>query len=391
MTAVSTAHAAAPIAASPAVRQIASRRAIALWLSAICGLLFVMIVIGGLTRLTDSGLSIVEWRPVTGTIPPLSEAQWLAELEKYRSTHEYQMQNRGMSLAEFKIIYWWEWGHRFFGRLIGVAFAIPFLVFWLTRRIEPALMPRLVLMFVLGGLQGAIGWWMVVSGISARLDVSQYRLAVHLGMAFAIFGFILWTALALFRTAPDSRIAAPVRPDPALARLYPWSLAFAGLIFAQISLGAFVAGTDSGLTYNTWPLMDGKLIPDGLFNHEPAWLAFFELPTMIQFQHRMVAYAIAAAAAVLWWAVMRATANRRVRLMAHAMLAAVALQVGLGIWTLLAVVPTGLAAAHQAMAVVLLGVALALAFELRWEGRGAPRYLPVATPAFPRAQTAASA
>jgi len=390
MTAVSTDPRAAPLAASPTARQIASRRAIALWLSGICGLLFVMIVIGGLTRLTDSGLSIVEWRPVTGTIPPLSEAQWLVELEKYRTTHEYQMQNRGMSLEEFKVIYWWEWGHRFFGRLIGIAFAIPFLVFRFTRRIEPALMPRLVLMFALGGLQGAVGWWMVASGLSARLDVSQYRLAMHLGMAFAIFGFILWTALALFRTAPGSAVAPPARTDPRLAALLPWSLAFAALIFVQIILGAFVAGTDSGFTYNTWPLMDGQFIPNGLFNFDPPWLAFFELPTMIQFQHRMVAYAIAGASIVLWLATLRATPIPRVRLMAHALLACVLAQVALGIWTLLAIVPTELAAAHQAMAVVLLGLALALAFELRWHGLGAPRFLPVA-PARGSAQAAASA
>lgn len=364
-----------PRGARPTPLQVRSRPLIAAWLFGMCALLFVMIVVGGLTRLTDSGLSIVEWRPVTGMIPPLTEAQWLAEMDKYRAIPEYQVQNRGMSLEAFKVIYWWEWSHRFLGRLIGLAFAIPFLIFFFTRRIERALVPRLVLMFALGGAQGALGWFMVMSGLSERLDVSQYRLTAHLGLAFVIFAFILWTAFDLITRAPS-------KPAPQLHPLAQATAFFAALVYLQILLGGFVAGLDAGFTYNTWPLMDGKLVPDGLFALSPSFVNFFENVTTVQFQHRLLAYVIVAIAGVIWWhsRALPQDLRRRADLIAAAVLA----QVALGVWTLVAVVPVTLGAAHQAGAVILFTLALWQAHGLRLAaGAGlaapAPKVLPAQT------------
>jgi len=328
-------------------RQAGARRAIAVWLFAVASLVFLMVIVGGATRLTDSGLSITEWRPVTGAIPPLSAADWQAELEKYRQIPEYKLVNRGMSLDEFKRIYWWEWGHRLLGRLIGVAFLVPFVWFVATRRIERALVPGLLAMFALGGLQGGLGWYMVMSGLSERVDVSQYRLAAHLGLAVVIYGYMLWVALGLWRTDTPRQEAAP-------RGLRQGAVALVVLIFLQIIAGAFVAGLDAGLTYNSWPLMDGAWVPGGLLDLSPWWRNAFENLLTVQFNHRLLGYVLAAAALWHYW---RARSTARAGT-AGAVLIAVLCQIALGIWTLLAVVPIGLGLAHQAGALIVFTAAL---------------------------------
>ena len=229
------------------------RRAIRAWLIAVATLIFVMVIVGGATRLTESGLSIVEWKPVTGTLPPLSDAEWQAEFAKYQAIPQYQL-NRGMTLADFKTIYWWEWTHRFLGRFIGAAFLLPFLWFLWRGWIEPGLRARLWIIFGLGALQGAIGWWMVTSGLAGRVDVSQYRLATHLTLACVIYAAIVWTAVVL-HPAPRSWMAPP--------RVRVSAVILLALVLVQIYLGALVAGLDAGLIYNTWPLIDGHLVPGG--------------------------------------------------------------------------------------------------------------------------------
>ena len=320
-------------------KQRAALPAIRLWLFIMAALVFAMVIVGGATRLTDSGLSITEWQPLLGAIPPLNEADWLVAFEKYKLIPEYTAVNKGMSLDEFKFIYWWEWSHRFLGRFIGVAFLIPFLWFWLTGRIATRLWPRLSLLFILGGLQGALGWYMVASGLVDRVDVSQYRLAAHLSLATVIFGAILWTAygLAYRRRPPSSGLA--------------WTAALiVALILLQVALGGFVAGLDAGMGYTTWPLMDGKFIPDGLFVMEPAWRNLFENAMTVQFDHRMLAYIIAAVVLAHAFIARRTPAS----LLATAILA----QIGLGIWTLLAQVPLSIALLHQAGAMIALALAL---------------------------------
>ena len=274
------------------------RGAIRIWLLAVAALVLAMVVVGGATRLTESGLSITEWQPVTGALPPLSEAQWELQFDKYKAIPQYQALNPGMSLEAFKTIFWWEWTHRLLGRLIGAAFLLPFLWFLARGRVEARLRPRLWMLFGLGAFQGAVGWWMVASGLAGRVEVSQYRLAFHLTLAGLIYVALLWTAQGL---APRSGAPAPCRLRVSAKMLL-------GLVLAQIYLGALVAGLRAGLIYNTWPLIDGHLVPAAsqlLFN-EPWWRNFFENPLTVQFDHRLVAYALLAAA--IWHAldVMRA-------------------------------------------------------------------------------------
>lgn len=334
-----------------------AHRAIAIWLFVVAGLVFAMVIVGGATRLTDSGLSITEWKPVTGAIPPLSEEAWQTELDKYRQIPEYQLQNRGMSLEEFKAIYYWEWGHRLLGRLIGVAFFVPFVFFLLARKVERARVPRLLGLFVLGGMQGALGWFMVMSGLTERVDVSQYRLAAHLGLAFVIYAALLWTALDFLRGTWGLTRAQ----HRGFGR---WVIALTVLIYLQIILGAFVAGLDAGFIYNTWPLMDGDLIPAGLF-HEMPWISnFFENRLTVQFQHRMVAYLVVIGAAALWIYGRRVGLATRIAKASNMLLAMVLLQVTLGIWTLLAVVPLSLGLIHQGGAVLTLSAAVYLLHRL---------------------------
>ncbi|WP_439637027.1 COX15/CtaA family protein [Oceanicaulis sp.] len=313
------------------------------WLVVVGLFVCAMIVVGGATRLTDSGLSITEWRPVTGALPPLTEAGWEAELEKYRQIPEYQEQNRGMSMAEFQFIYWWEWGHRQLGRTLGLVYFAPFVFFLATRQAPRRLLPRLWVLFGLGGLQGAIGWWMVSSGLVDRLDVSQYRLATHLSMAFIILGLTLWTALEL-------------RYGQALAltrsRLFRWTWIFWAAVLVQIALGAFVAGLDAGRIFNTWPGFQGQLIPDDYLSGMPFWQAIFESRPAVQFQHRWFAYILLAGGLWLCWTVIKSPAPELKR-MGQVVGAALIVQVVLGIVTLIHVAPLSLSLMHQAGAIIL--------------------------------------
>lgn len=324
--------------------------AVRAWLYILCAMIFCMILVGGATRLTDSGLSITEWQLIVGIIPPLSDTAWQDAFEKYKQIPEYEILNRGMRLAEFKFIYWWEWTHRFLGRVIGFIFLIPFLFFWLRGYLSRKIIPKLILMFVLGGLQGALGWYMVQSGLVERVDVSQYRLAAHLSAAVLIFGYIFWVATRM--GLAGSRAAAA----PRVLKVSAAGLVIA--IFAQIALGAFVAGLDAGQGYNTWPLMDGKFIPDGLGAMTPWYLNLFENALTVQFDHRMAAYVIAIwAVAHAGFATALLSSNPAALTSALTALAVLA-QVALGVMTLLARAPLGLSLAHQTMAVILFALAL---------------------------------
>jgi heme a synthase len=341
-------------------------RALRLWLIAVAVLILAMILVGGATRLTESGLSIVEWKPLTGTIPPLSETAWQAEFEKYQTIPQYQQVNRGMTLDEFKLIYWWEWAHRVLGRLIGAAFLIPFLWFLWKGWVEPALRGWLWAIFGLGALQGAVGWWMVTSGLAERVNVSPYRLAFHLTLACAIFALIVWTIERL----------RPQPPSSASMRLRASAIGLLALALCQIYWGAMVAGLRAGLLYNTWPLIDGHVVPAAasLFFNEPWWRNLFENPLTVQFTHRAIAYVLIVAA--LLHAADAVRAGRGV--LALALAGAVAIQAALGIATLLHQVPIGLALAHQGMAVVVLAIAVMHAERLMPRRSVAPTAAPVA-------------
>ena len=324
--------------------------AVRAWLFLMAFLVFGMVLVGGAVRLTDSGLSITEWQPLLGAVPPLTEADWAIAFEKYRQIPEYTLVNKGMSLEEFKFIYWWEWGHRLLGRLIGVAFLLPFLWFLWKGWIEPGLRLRLWTIFGLGALQGAVGWWMVSSGLEERLSVSQYRLSFHLTLACAIFAMLLWTAQRL-----NPRPSVEVPP-----RLRWGALTLVVLVLAQIYLGALVAGLRAGLIYNTWPLIDGALIPDAarLFFERPWWRNFFENTLTVQFNHRMMAYLIFALAIVHASDVARTVRGGPVLTSALVLASVITLQAAIGILTLVHVTPLPLALLHQAMAVVTLAVAV---------------------------------
>ncbi|MGJ3259326.1 MAG: COX15/CtaA family protein [Rhodospirillales bacterium] len=316
-------------------------RIIAYWLLVICAMVFAMVVLGGFTRLTESGLSMTDWRPVTGWLPPLSDAAWQAQFDAYRTSPEYQKINAGMSLAQFKEIFWLEYLHRLWGRVIGVAFAVPFVVFAIRKWIGKALMIRLGILFALGGLQGLIGWWMVKSGLVDHPDVSQYRLAVHLMMAFLILGLGLWFALDLLRSGKE-------RVPAGLLNLSSLTVA---MVFVTAFSGALVAGLNAGLIYNTFPLMMGEFYPSEGFQLRPWYLNFFEDIPTVQFDHRWLA--ITTFVLVLWaWFVAR-QGGRIARTRANILLAVACLQVALGISTLLLMVPIPLAAAHQAGALLL--------------------------------------
>ncbi len=307
------------------------------WLYVIAVLIVAMILVGGATRLTDSGLSITEWRPIHGAIPPLNAAEWQEEFAKYQQIPEYRIVNPGMTLAEFKAIFWWEWGHRFLGRFIGVAFFVPLVWFWATGRIGRSLAPQLAGIFVLGGMQGAIGWWMVASGLAERTDVSQYRLAVHLTLAFGILALVVWVARGL-----SPRGASAAETGSGLAR------AILVLLFLQVFLGGVVAGLDAGLVANTWPTMDGDLVPQGLFVAEPWWRNIFENPVTAQFDHRIMAYLILVVALV------HAVRTRGTEAAGGALLLALVLvaQAAVGISAVVLEMPLHVALLHQFGAVI---------------------------------------
>lgn len=321
-------------------------RPVRIWLYVMAFLVLVMVVVGGATRLTESGLSITSWKPIAGTLPPLSDADWQAEFEAYKQIPQYEVLNSWMSLEDFKSIFWWEWAHRFLGRFLGVAFAVPFLVFLVQKRLSRDLAWPLAGLFVLGGFQGFLGWWMVSSGLSELTSVSQYRLAAHLGAAALLFMALLWVARRLELPKPvtlDEPGAGPV-----------WLLLV--LLFVQLVFGAFVAGLDAGMGYNTWPLMDGSLIPGGLWEMQPGWRNLFENNLTVQFIHRMLAYGILAYVAVLVWWKGRFSGFGRVSGWLPRIAVLVLLQAALGVATLLLSVPISLALGHQALAFILLGL-----------------------------------
>ncbi|HEY7977021.1 MAG TPA: COX15/CtaA family protein [Rhizomicrobium sp.] len=332
-----------------------SRRAVGIWLLAVAAIIACMVVVGGLTRLTGSGLSITQWDPIMGAIPPLNHADWTDAFHKYQQIPQYTRENAGMTLEGFKGIFWWEWSHRLLGRLLGVVFFLPFVWFAWRGAITRKEIPRMIVLFLLGGLQGFIGWWMVESGLEVRVSVSQYRLAIHLGTALILFGAILWTAFEYLR--PKIVNAA--------APFAKWALAFVGLVYFQMLLGAIVAGLHAGLVYNTWPSMDGRFAPEGAFFFKPWWINFTENAGLAQFDHRMVAYLVAISAFALWLRGRRAKLAGMARTSGDLVLGVTGLQIVLGILTLLHQVPEALAAAHQFTAVALLASALWHAYELR--------------------------
>lgn len=332
-----------------------SRRAIRLWLLAVAALVFAIVLVGGATRLTGSGLSIVEWRPVTGVLPPLTEQAWQTEFDKYRAIPQYREINRGMSLDAFKTIYWWEWGHRFLGRIIGIAFLLPFLWFLWRGWIGPGLRWRLWTIFGLGALQGAVGWWMVASGLSERVSVAHERLAFHLTLACVIFVALLWTAQ---RLAPQP-VGQSVGEAAVPRRLQASAVALMVLLLVQIFYGALVAGLRGGLTYNTWPLIDGVLIPawEQLTLLAPGWLNAFDNILTVQFIHRMLAYALVGGAIAHLVDVARWARGGPALNGALALAAVMVFQAAVGIQTLIYQTPIALALLHQGLAVVLLAIA----------------------------------
>ena len=344
------------LAATGSEPSIRSRHAVGIWLLSVAAVILAMITVGGLTRITGSGLSITEWDPILGAIPPLSDAQWHDAFAKYQRIPQYIRENQGMSLAAFKGIFWWEWAHRLLGRLLGAIFLVPFVWFAWTGAIKRSEWPRMVLLFALGGLQGFVGWWMVESGLETRVSVSQYRLAIHLGVALILLVAILWTALEYLRRPPGA-----IRIGAAHAG---WAGAMAILVYFQMLLGALVAGLHAGLLYSTWPLMDGRVLPEDAFAQSPWWLNLFENPGTAQFDHRMLAYVIAVVAVFVGHGARRR--NGWTRFSGLRVLNVTLLQLFLGIATLLLQAPEFLAAAHQLTAALLLCTAVWHVFELRY-------------------------
>ena len=334
---------------APTRTRRAPSAAVGWWLVACAALVCAMVVVGGVTRLTGSGLSMVRWHPVSGILPPLGADAWQREFDAYRASPEYRLVNRGMSLAEFKRIFWMEYAHRMLGRGVGIAFLVPFLVFLAMRAIPRGMIPQLAGVFVLGGAQGVLGWYMVMSGLVDEPRVSQYRLAAHLSLAVAIYVYLLALALRVLDSHGRKRDIAHGR-GPA-----GWlTLAAAVSVFATLVMGAFVAGLKAGYLYPTFPKMGGYWVPPGMFETSPWWRNFFENPVTVQFTHRVLALASCVVVLAAWGASLGSGVCRRVRLWAHASLVAVAVQVALGVATVLLHVPVPLASGHQAGAMVLL-------------------------------------
>lgn len=333
------------------------RRQIAAWLLFCAALIFVMVVLGGVTRLTRSGLSIVEWDPIMGAIPPLTQMQWEDTFGKYQRTPEYRKINLGMSLDEFKSIFYVEYAHRLLGRLIGAVFLVPFLYFLIRRRIARELVPKLVTMFVLGGLQGVLGWYMVQSGLVDIPRVSPYRLTAHLALAVVIYAYILWVALGLLYPETEEDAVK-------LKSLRGFATGVTALIFLMILSGGFVAGNKAGFAFNTFPLMDGHFFPAGMWAMQPVWVNLFENIATVQFNHRLLAYLLASVIPIFWWTAIRLPLSQSTRRALHLLLAWLAVQITLGVATLLYIVPIPLAAAHQAGALVLFTLAIVVNHRL---------------------------
>lgn len=336
--------------ASPLPQQLRNRRAIRIWLGCVVVALFALVLVGGATRLTNSGLSITEWKPIHGVIPPLSLQEWQEEFKLYQQIPQYELMNKGMTLEGFKSIYWWEWAHRFLARSIGMIFALPLLFFWLTGRIEKQLRPKLLMILALGGLQGFVGWWMVSSGLVARTEVSQYRLATHLVLACLIFSSCIWVMAGL-----GTRQAGAL-PRPSSKRVAGLLM---GLVLFQIYLGALVAGLRAGLSYNTWPLMDGALVPGDLFILHPAWLNFFENVKTVQFVHRLGAYTVFLVASYHMVTSLASAPKSQHARRSVLLFWLVTCQAAIGIVTLVSHVDFHAALTHQGVALIVLGVAVA--------------------------------
>jgi heme a synthase len=332
---------------------------IAIWLLVCCALVFAMVVVGGVTRLTHSGLSIVEWQPIVGTMPPLSQSDWDELFEKYHQTPQYKKINVGMSLEEFKGIFWWEYFHRLLGRVIGLVFFVPFVYFIARKAIDKPLGLKLAGIFLLGGLQGGMGWYMVKSGLVDNPHVSQYRLTAHLGLAFAIYAAMFWVALGLLYPVGTSLTSS------GLGSLRRFSNALTTLIFVMILSGGFVAGIQAGFAYNTFPLMNGHIIPPEIFMLEPWYRNFFDNMATVQFDHRLIAWMLAVLIPIFWFKSRKLPLSGSARLACTLLLVMLGIQISLGISTLLLVVPLPLAAAHQAGAVLLLTAALWVNYQLR--------------------------
>ncbi len=326
------------------------RRRLAVWLLLVAAMIFAMVVLGGTTRLTRSGLSIVEWRLLQGTLPPLTEAHWVEQFEKYKLTPEYLKVNVGMDLAGFKEIFWLEYLHRLWGRLIFFVALVPLLWFLWRKQVEKPLVRRLVAVPLLVAANGVLGWLMVASGLVDMPRVSPYRLTAHLGFAIAIYGYVLWLALNLLTVPPEKPTPPPLRRNGTIV---------AALVYFMILTGGFVAGTKAGYAFNTWPLMNGRFVPEGIFGMEPWWVNLFENVATVQFDHRLVAYLLLLAIPAFWWQARRIGLPSRARTWLHWLLAMLAVQVGLGIATLIYIVPVPLGALHQAGALLLFTFALA--------------------------------
>lgn len=331
-------------------------RPVAIWLFIVAAMVFAMVVVGGATRLTDSGLSITQWKPIMGALPPMSEQAWREAFELYKKIPQYRLVNPDMTLEGFKSIFWWEWAHRLLGRAVGVVFAIPFVVFLIRGDIPRRLIARCAIMLGLGGLQGLVGWWMVSSGLSERVSVAPERLMTHLGLALALFVVLIWTALDAWSGAPRVEERSPWRG---------WALAFLGAVFFQSLLGALVAGNDAGLVYNDWPLMNGDIFP-AEYAGKSLWGTLAHSQAAVQLHHRLMAYVLFAAGLAI-----AALARRDRPLAADSKAAALAvgvvvtLQAALGIWTLMAAVPIALGVLHQAGAALLLATATVFAWRVR--------------------------
>ena len=336
--------------------------AIGRWLLCVAALVFCMVVVGGITRLTESGLSITQWKPITGAIPPLTHDQWMEAFRLYQQIPEYREINRGMSLSDFQFIFFWEWVHRLLGRLIGLAFALPLLWFAWKRAIPQGYGPRLVALLALGGLQGAIGWWMVESGLSVRTDVSHYRLAVHLLTALFIIGGLIWTALDLFTLARS--------PQARPARLRPFALLVLLLLFVQLMLGAFTAGLDAGYVSNTWPLMNDHFVPEGIDWTGSLWATVSSDPYLVHFLHRWWAW-VSAAGLFLLAARAKRAGERRASIAIHA---SVGTQIALGIATVVSGIALPLAVLHQAVGALVVAAAAFAAHAVG--GRSSPEMAP---------------
>ncbi len=340
-----------------------NRKLMRLWLGIVLLAIFALVIVGGATRLTDSGLSITQWKPIHGVVPPLSLEEWNEEFDLYRQIPEYQQINKGMSLDEFKYIYWWEWAHRFLARGVGVLFGVPLLIFWIAGRVEkPVRLPLVGLLF-LGGLQGFIGWWMVSSGLVDRVDVSQYRLAIHLTLACIIFASIVWVMRGL---APHSKDRSPT------SSAHFWSVVLTFGVLFQIFIGGLVAGLDAGLAYNTWPQMDDAFIPQDLWVMEPMWKNFFESPKTTQFIHRMSAYLLWFAALYHMVACLKGGAGTTHARRSVVLFGWITLQAMFGIITLVLQVPFNWALIHQGSALIVLGFAVA-----HWRGFVGAYELPI--------------